>query len=152
MAEPELIHTGVGWRKVATSEASAETKASFTIPVIDLSDLGHSDIERRRDVAAQIYEACANVGFFYISNHGVSEELTTTAFSEAARFFDLPLEEKKKLDFDLHEEFWGYEALDGGKTREDNLSIARRCLANVADRSTRVHELGLRTSSRSSAR
>lgn len=95
MAEPELIHTGVGWRKVATSEASAETKASFTIPVIDLSDLGHSDIERRRDVAAQIYEACANVGFFYISNHGVSEELTTTAFSEAARFFDLPLEEKK---------------------------------------------------------
>lgn len=36
-------------------------------------------------------------GFFYVINHGISEEFMDQVFSESKKFFDLPLEEKMKL-------------------------------------------------------
>jgi hypothetical protein len=37
-----------------------------TIPIIDLADMTSPDLEKRKAVAANIYDACARVGFFYI--------------------------------------------------------------------------------------
>lgn len=36
------------------------------IPVIDLSSLDSPRIEERKDLAKTIYDACTQVGFFYI--------------------------------------------------------------------------------------
>lgn len=37
-----------------------------TIPVIDLTDMKSPDLEKRKRVASQIYDASSKVGFFYI--------------------------------------------------------------------------------------
>ena len=66
-----------------------------TIPVIDISSLlqgGESTI-----VAKEIRAACMEHGFFYISGHGVSENLQVELESLSAKFFLLPLEEKMKI-------------------------------------------------------
>lgn len=36
-------------------------------------------------------------GFFYVINHGLSEELKDDAFEQSKKFFALPLEEKMKV-------------------------------------------------------
>jgi hypothetical protein len=37
-----------------------------TIPVIDLTDMTSPDLEKRKKLASQIYDASSKVGFFYI--------------------------------------------------------------------------------------
>jgi len=56
-----------------------------TIPVVDF--LGN-------DVPREIHQACRETGFFYVANHGVPQSLIDAQFSEARRFFALPLERK----------------------------------------------------------
>jgi isopenicillin N synthase-like dioxygenase len=67
------------------------------IPVIDLAPFLHGDAASRAAVARQIGEACRNIGFFYIINHGVPESLIANTFAESARFFAQPTEEKAKI-------------------------------------------------------
>lgn len=66
------------------------------IPVIDLQPLFDGGEEGRNKVAAEIGEACRGIGFFYITGHGVPEELRDDVFDVAARFFAAPEEEKRK--------------------------------------------------------
>lgn len=44
------------------------TQAAETdhIPILDLSNLGSSDPQKRRELAQSVYDACTKVGFFYI--------------------------------------------------------------------------------------
>ena len=50
-----------------------------------------------------------NVGFFYIKNHGVPQEVIDGCHKEAHRFFhDLSSEDKMKLDITKNKEFYGY--------------------------------------------
>ena len=67
-----------------------------TFPVIDISGLagdGH-DVAR---VSAQILAATRDVGFFYVSNHGIDASLVDTAVAASRAFFDLPLEVKQQV-------------------------------------------------------
>ncbi|XP_002982743.2 2-oxoglutarate-Fe(II) type oxidoreductase hxnY [Selaginella moellendorffii] len=59
-------------------------------------------------------------GFFYVVNHGISEEFMAQVFEQSRKFFTLPLEEKMKVYQD--ENFRGYtpifdEKLDPAKQR-----------------------------------
>lgn len=36
-------------------------------------------------------------GFFYVINHGISEELMEEVFGQSKKFFELPMDEKMKL-------------------------------------------------------
>lgn len=36
------------------------------IPIIDLAPMSSPNIEERKELAKQIYDACSRVGFFYI--------------------------------------------------------------------------------------
>ena len=69
-----------------------------SIPIIDIADLKHIDRDKRIAVAVQIREACEHVGFFYVKNHGVSEELLSEVYAAAREFFALPAEEKLIVD------------------------------------------------------
>ncbi|KAF8698453.1 hypothetical protein HU200_035193 [Digitaria exilis] len=42
-------------------------------------------------------QACVEHGFFYVTNHGVDNTLMESLFAESKAFFDLPMEEKMKL-------------------------------------------------------
>jgi isopenicillin N synthase-like dioxygenase len=71
--------------------------AMEAIPVIDFSPFLHGNAASRAAVARQIGEACRNIGFFYVVNHGVDAALTESAFAESARFFALSAAEKAKI-------------------------------------------------------
>lgn len=60
------------------------------------------------DVAKRIHEACRDVGFFYISGHGVPQK-TTDGVMEAARlFFEMPFEKKIALSIRNSKAYRGY--------------------------------------------
>ncbi|MFM0051513.1 isopenicillin N synthase family dioxygenase [Caballeronia grimmiae] len=94
------------------------TAAKF-IPVIDLEGSFSEDIERRKKVAWEVHKASRDTGFFYISNHRISEEVMAGQLALARDFFALPLEEKLKINFNDNASMRGYEpmssqALDDG--------------------------------------
>ncbi|KAJ5713119.1 uncharacterized protein N7483_010300 [Penicillium malachiteum] len=86
------------------------------IPVIDLSYLNSSNPEERQQLARNIYDACTQVGFFYIKNHGIPEEMVTGIHRAAESFFALPEEQKMKLYIGNSQKFRGYSPIGGEKT------------------------------------
>ncbi|KAF8409990.1 hypothetical protein HHK36_002510 [Tetracentron sinense] len=71
------------------------------IPLIDLSLLNDPDtFDDPRALAglvAQIVDACKNWGFFQVINHGAPSDLLRGLLTAGKFFFDLPLEEKRKV-------------------------------------------------------
>jgi len=65
------------------------------IPIIDLSPLSGGDSRSLEALAQEIRLACSRVGFFYIKNHGIEQDLIDRAYAAARRFFELPEEDKK---------------------------------------------------------
>ncbi|KAI7756593.1 hypothetical protein M8C21_022181 [Ambrosia artemisiifolia] len=57
-------------------------------------DLSSSDILTS---VSLLKRACMDCGFFYVTNHGISEEFMDQVFTQSKNFFHLPLEEKMKL-------------------------------------------------------
>ncbi|KAG7564679.1 Oxoglutarate/iron-dependent dioxygenase [Arabidopsis suecica] len=69
---------------------------AWTIKVSSLTciDLANTNLHQSAD---SLKQACQDCGFFYVTNHGISEELRDKAFEQSKKFFDLPLEEKMKV-------------------------------------------------------
>lgn len=44
-----------------------------------------------------LFQACLDSGFFYVINHGISEDLKDEAFEQSKKFFALPMKEKMKV-------------------------------------------------------
>ncbi|EED14117.1 gibberellin 20-oxidase, putative [Talaromyces stipitatus ATCC 10500] len=66
------------------------------IPIIDL-ELAHTGSpEDVAKVAHDVYQAFKHVGFAYIKNHGVPQELINEAFGWSSKFFALPQADKEK--------------------------------------------------------
>ncbi|KUJ17103.1 Clavaminate synthase-like protein [Mollisia scopiformis] len=68
------------------------------VPIIDFSpflDPSSTD-ENKKKTALEIDKACREIGFFYLSNHGVDEELRAAMLSRAKSFFENATEEEKK--------------------------------------------------------
>lgn len=64
--------------------------------------MGKDEAARRRTAEA-IHRACVEVGFFYITNHGVDPDLVEGVLSQARDFFlGQPLEEKEKISIYKH--------------------------------------------------
>lgn len=83
-------------------------KASFDqVPVLDMGPAFLSD-EGRRQVATQLVENCARVGFVYLKNHGVAREEVDAIFETAREFHNLPHEAKMEVDVKKYRHFQGY--------------------------------------------
>jgi len=80
--------------------AHAAPDQPFTqIPVVDFGEFLHGSSSQQREVAAQIGDACRNVGFMYLVNHGVPQSLINDVFAVSKQFFDLPLETKREVAY-----------------------------------------------------
>ncbi|KAM0870137.1 hypothetical protein ACQ4PT_040217 [Festuca glaucescens] len=64
---------------------------SLDLPVVDLAS---PDLQ---SAAEAVRKACVDSGFFYVTNHGIQDELLAAVFGESKKFFELPLEEKMLL-------------------------------------------------------
>jgi isopenicillin N synthase-like dioxygenase len=80
-----------------TAALEAVRVSTAILPVIDISGLSSTSLADRQAVGAELRRACLDKGFFYIKNHGVSEELVQHVFAEAAAFFALPPEQKDEV-------------------------------------------------------
>ena len=82
---------------------------SEEIPVIDVSSI-NGGLEAREALAQQIKSAATNTGFFYIKNHGVSDQAIQGALNASKAFFTQPLEKKQSVSVGLDEYFNGFTA------------------------------------------
>jgi isopenicillin N synthase-like dioxygenase len=91
-----------------------------TIPVIDIAPLVKGSPEQAHAVASALGSACRDVGFFYISGHGVPPALIGRAFETSAAFFAGPASIREAASFSGPGGNRGYirlggETLDPGK-------------------------------------
>lgn len=82
---------------MADGQASLDRDKASRIPVVDLFKCAEeSSPEQRLATAKQLVNACRQVGFVYIVNHGVAPNLVAEAFSWPKKLFDLKHEDKMK--------------------------------------------------------
>ena len=91
-----------------------------TIPLVDLSDTDEAAVARA------IGDACRNIGFFYIVNHGVPQHLIDDQFAWTKRFFDLPLADKLALHLRNSPTTAGYVPMGGQRldSQDDSGDVA----------------------------
>jgi len=70
--------------------------SSPTIPVVDFSPFYSQDSAERVKTGTAIFEALRDIGFVYLTNHGVPKEVIQEAFAQSRAFFDLSLADKLK--------------------------------------------------------
>lgn len=94
-----------------------------SIPLIDIGPSLNGDESARRSVAAHIGKACREIGFFQITNHGVSQQAQAGILEQARRFFhELPLAKKKELHISNSGLFRGWEPSGISNVNPDDTS------------------------------
>ncbi|KAI1342477.1 hypothetical protein F5Y15DRAFT_305384 [Xylariaceae sp. FL0016] len=105
----ELYYRDNTWdnkREVLDGDKAVDTFNE--IPLVDLSRIFSKDPEERKAVAQEIAGVCKRVGFMYIKNHGVSQDLIGEVFDLVRRFHDQPLEKKMEVYVYKNPELRGY--------------------------------------------
>lgn len=64
------------------------------VSTLNCIDLSNPDIHQSVSLLKQ---ACLDCGFFYVVNHGISQEFMDEVFGQSKSFFELPLNEKMKV-------------------------------------------------------
>lgn len=83
------------------------------IPVIDIGAILGDSNSAKREVATKVREAATNVGFFYVKNHGVPQDVVETARATAGRFYTLPEDIKCRYDVMKTKRHKGYVPVGG---------------------------------------
>ena len=76
------------------------------IPILDMSLA--KDESTKPAFLEQLLDALLNVGFLYIKNTGIDQDLYDRVCEEGIRFFDLPEEEKLRIEMKNAQSFLGY--------------------------------------------
>ncbi|RGP62923.1 1-aminocyclopropane-1-carboxylate oxidase [Fusarium sporotrichioides] len=92
-----LTPDGLVSRRVRCGEPRTPTLDEM--PIIDLSSLD-GDATARKAIATKIKAAAENTGFFYVCNHGISQDLIHEAVQQVKAFFNQSLEDKDRVAFD----------------------------------------------------
>lgn len=67
------------------------------LPIVDLTD---------PKAAQSIRNACLDHGFFYVTKHGVDQDLRRRMFEQTRAFFDLPVEDKENVKANANSRGW----------------------------------------------
>jgi isopenicillin N synthase-like dioxygenase len=83
-----------------------------SIPIINFSLFNNGDTKTKQTVAEQIYQACHEIGFMYLQNHGISQDLIEQVFTHSQDFFNLPLEIKQQFAWSDEHSNQGYVGME----------------------------------------
>lgn len=90
-----------GNKRTVTSDVAR--RADFNeIPIISLAS-------PKKELIAQLTDACTRVGFFYIKDHNVPQEKIDNLFKTAESFFALDDEKKDEINYKKSKILRGYE-------------------------------------------
>jgi len=70
--------------------------ARLSVPAIDIGPFLSGDAEGKHSVVKEVADACRDIGFLVIKNHGLPNDVLEAAFRESRAFFDLPQEAKDR--------------------------------------------------------
>ena len=104
----------------AQAEAAASAKPFDSVPQIDVAALFGEASETRDATAEAIRKACTEVGFFYVTGHGVDPNLLAEIFAVTETFFALPQEKKDAISLLNSAKMRGYTGLLEENTDPDN--------------------------------
>ena len=98
----------------------AKATANFdSIPIVDLSDIGTPEGFSR--IARELMKTAEQSGFFYVSNHGINQDIIDRAFAASRSFFDLSDVDKSTIAVNQKQRGWmaqGMTNLEGAKTHD----------------------------------
>ncbi|THG04837.1 hypothetical protein TEA_027814 [Camellia sinensis var. sinensis] len=77
-----------------TNEALEAPRDFENFSALNCIDLSSPDI---LNSVSLLKQACLDSGFFYVINHGISQEFMDEVFYQSKSFFDLPVSEKMKV-------------------------------------------------------
>lgn len=86
-----------------------------SLPIISLHTLIHGP--NRDDEIARLRQVTHEIGFFYLSDHGVSEALQAEMFTVAKEFFALTQEQKEEISNLNNPHYRGYSSLGDERTQ-----------------------------------
>lgn len=99
--------------------AAARTVDFSEIPVIDLSAMNTPEGEAR--IAQTLVKTASEIGFFYVSGHGIPPGLSAQAMAASRAFFALDAAVKSDITIDSHQRGWmaqGLANLEGAATHD----------------------------------
>ncbi|KAH6803913.1 2-oxoglutarate and oxygenase superfamily protein [Perilla frutescens var. frutescens] len=95
-----------------------------SIPLIDISPLvekwddpNSARDERVVEVVRQLDDACREAGFFYVTGHGIPDSLVKEIRIISRQFFDLPFDEKHKINLSAAAGYRGYQRVGVNVTK-----------------------------------
>ncbi len=89
----------------------------MTIATLPMLDLAQYQGANRAEFLRQLRVASRDVGFFYLSGHGISLESQQQILALGREFFALPLADKNQVQMLNSPHFRGYTRLNGELTR-----------------------------------
>jgi len=89
---------------------TAVAEDNLVIPLVDFSLFLHGSPKDKRIAAEGMTSGFQNAGFVYLKNHGIPKETVSRVFSESAKFFARPKEQKNTLSWTTPESNRGYVA------------------------------------------
>ena len=82
----------------AAALANPDRQVLMALPTIDIAPfVGDSSRAERERVAAEIRRASIDLGFFYVTGHGIDRAELAGTLASGHRFFELPFAEKMKI-------------------------------------------------------
>ena len=84
------------------------------VPVVDYS-LSQNPATKP-EFLSQLRNAVVNVGFFYLNNHPIPEDVQRAALEQSDAFFSMPLQKKLDIDTAHSKHFLGYNTMNAEKT------------------------------------
>jgi isopenicillin N synthase-like dioxygenase len=87
------------------------------VPVVDIGPLVAARERASPQVVEDIGRACADVGFMYVTNHGVPRRVVDDAVKATRRFFALPVAEKLEVSMSKSDQFRGFIPNKAGGTK-----------------------------------
>lgn len=69
-----------------------------SIPVLDLNDYLSESIERKQKFIDGVGHSLSQIGFFALTNHGLSNKLLESAYTQSKQLFSLSTEEKSQYE------------------------------------------------------
>jgi isopenicillin N synthase-like dioxygenase len=114
-------------------EVATSMEIGSNFKIVEWADLVTLDLSTfdapggKEKLAAQLKDAVHNVGFFYITGFGLSQQEVDRQFAIGKEFFALPTEEKVKYKADLeHGNYNGYRPKGSGEIlpgKRDNVEM-----------------------------